>query len=332
MTTKKVRMELMSDTQGHVVTCASIASSFREAAMEDPAAAAEYFMLVTPIKNVAGEWNKSVGLEMSVQQLTDFFTGASVVSGSVGRKGGVVGLYNPWWDAILLLNINTNSETDFDNSPLKIIDYLFVSGEMFRGEDVKGAVKCLTVVPESDPLSVELWRVTAGTRRAFQEMFPVEDDSPRAWGRLAPVRERLEKSKDKDMERIQTRSALRLQHSVALLKNARDTGLASFITRLARKGSLYRLYKYFREPNSRVLLKSFSELPETIRKGFTPYCYFPTERATLYVLVNKDIPTLYVTVTLMKEIKAETSSMEWYYLTQADELLAAWNNRKEVAK
>ena len=141
-----------------------------------------------------------------------------------------------------------------------------------------------------------------------------------------------EESEDREMERIQTRSALRLQHSLALLKNARDTGLASFITRIARKGNIYRLYKYFREPNSRVFLKPFSELPEIARKGFTPYCYIPTEKATLYVLVNKDVPTLYVTVTLMKDIKAETSSFEWYYLTQADELLAAWNNRKEVAK
>ena len=52
----------------------------------------------------------------------------------------------------------------------------------------------------------------------------------------------------------------------------------------------------------------------------------------LYVLVNKDAPTLYITVSLMTDVKAETSSMEWYSLTLSDELLAAWNNRKEVAK
>lgn len=332
VTTRNVCGELMADTQGYVVTSASIASSFREAAMEDPSAAVEYFMLSNSSQNVISDWNTSLGLDMSVQQLTDFFTGASVMSGSTGAKISVVGLYNPWWDAILLLDINIDPITDFDNSPLKIVDFIFLSGEMFRGEEVKGAVKCLTVVPESDPLSVELWRVTAGTRKVFMEMFPVEDKSSRAWNRLAPMREKLNVDKDGDMARIQARSTLRLQHAVALLKNARDTGLASFITRLARKGNLYRLYKHFREPNSRVLLKSFSELPETIRKGFTPYCYVPTEKATLYVLVNKEIPTLYVTVSLMKDIKAETSGFEWYYLTQADELLAAWNNRKEVAK
>ena len=322
----KVEKMLTADAQSYVVTCASIASSFRESAMTDPENAVQYFMAT----NIVSKWRDTLGVDMSVQQLTDFFVGATTLSGPAGRKGGVVGLYNPWWDAILMLNIDIDSSAGFDDAPLKIGDYAFLSGETFRGEKDDGMVKCVTVVPEADPFSVELWRVTVGTRKAFETMFPVEDKSSRVWGRLSPMRQSL--NKNREMERIQARSALRLQHSVALLKNARDTGLASSITHLARKGNLYRLYTHFREPNSRVLLKSFSELPEVTRKGFIPYCYIPTERATLYVLVNKDIPTLFVTVTLMKDIKAATSSFEWYYLTQADELLAAWNNRKEVAK
>lgn len=323
-----VSKALTADAQSHVVTCASIASSFRTSAMENPMEAVDYFL----DDKVKARWNGKIASEMSVQQLTDFFTAASTLSGPADRRAGMVGLYNPWWDAILLLNITSNATADFDNAPLKISDYVFLSGETFRGEKADGVTRCVTVVPESDPLSVELWRVTSGTRKKFMEMFPVEGQGGRSWSKLAKLRLELSEGEGKEMERIQTRSALRLQHSLALLKNARDTGLASFITRLARKGNLYRLYKHFREPNSRVLLKPFSELPEITRKGFTPYCYVPTERATLYVLVNKDMPTLYVTVTLMKDIKAETSSFEWYYLTQADELLAAWNNRKEVAK
>ena len=48
------------------------------------------------------------------------------------------------------------------------------------------------------------------------------------------------------------------------------------------------------------------------------------------MLVNTKVPRLYVTVSLMKEITAKTSSMEWYDLLQTDELLSAWNGRKEV--
>ena len=51
---------------------------------------------------------------------------------------------------------------------------------------------------------------------------------------------------------------------------------------------------------------------------------------SLYVLVNTKVPRLYVTVSLMKEVTAKTSSMEWYDLLQTDELLSAWNGRKEV--
>ena len=329
MSPSSVSKELTADAQSRVVTCASIASSFREAAMEEPAAAIDYFM----DDKAKSRWNVKIATEMSVQQLTDFFTAASTLSGPADKRAGVVGLYNPWWDALLLLKITSNPGANFDDAPLKISDYVFLSGETFRGEKADGVTRCVTVVPEADPLSVELWRVTSGTRRKFAEMFPAEGEVGSAVKRLSEFCLSLDdESKGKEMERIQTRSALRLQHAVSLLKNSRDTGLASFITRLARKGNLYRLYEHFREPNSRPLLKPFSELPETMRKGFTPYCYIPTERATLYVLVNKDMPTLYVTVTLMKDIKAETSSFEWYYLSQADELLAAWNSRKEVAK
>ena len=323
---KDVSALFTADKQTQVVGCASVVSSFREMAMQDPSAAVGYFMS----DDAASRWNKTLKIDMSIQQITDFFTGASVLSGGVGKKGCVVGLYNPWWDAILILNMASESDADFDSSPFKITDFALLSGETFRGEMDEEDVRCRTVVPDEDPLSVELWRVTSRTQRTFSDKFSLEKDNTIARGRLAKLR--LNMDKEKEMERLQTRSALRLQHSLSLLRNARDTGLASFITRLARKGSLFRLYTYFREPNSRPLLKTFSELPESARKGFTPYCYIPTDRATLYVLVNKDIPTLYVTVTLMKDIKSETSSFEWYYLTQADELLAAWNNRKEVAK
>ena len=326
MMPRKVTEVLTADAQSQVVACAGVVSSFREAAMLDPAGAVGYFMGT----DAASKWKATLSADMSVQQLTDFFTGAAVLSGTAGKNGGVVGLYNPWWDAILFLNVVADTAANFDGAPFRVDDFAFFSGETFRGEIDETGVRCVTVVPEEDPLSVELWRVTVGTRKAFTAMFPVEKEAGRAWGRLAKMR--LNMDKEREMERLQTRSVLRLQHSVALLKNAKDTGVASFLTRLARKGSLFRLYTYFREPNSRVLLKSFSELPEIARKGFTPYSYIPTEKATLYVLVNKDMPTLYVTVTLMKDIKAETSSFEWYYLTQADELLDAWNNRKEVAK
>ena len=323
---KSLTAAIVGDSRDRVVACGSVVASFRESAIEAPAAAADYYMDAT----AKSKWNSDVASKMIVQQLTDFFTGASALSGPADGKTAVVALYNPWWDAILVLDMRAPSTTDLENAPFKVFDFAFLSGETFRGETPPEIPSCRTVVPEGDPLSVELWRVTSATKKAFETMFPLEGDVRQARGRFADMRGSVDKGSE--MSRIQCRSALRMQHSVALLKNAKDTGTAALLTRLARAGSHYRLCTYFKADVSRPLLKTFSELPAEVRKGFLPYCYIPTERATLYVLVNKDAPTLYITVSLMKDVKAETSSMEWYSLTLSDELLAAWNNRKEVAK
>lgn len=323
---KSTMNEIAGDAKSRVVVCGSVVASFREAAMDDPAAAVQYFM----DKEAQDDWNAFVATEMIVQQQTDFFMGAAELSGPADKKGAIAALYNPWWDAILVLDMRVQETSDFESAPLKVSKFAFLSGETFRGEPVKGVPSCRTVVPEDDPLSVELWRVTSATRKMFESKFPLEGNARRVRAGFADIQGNADK--EKEMSIIQCRSALRMQHTVALLKNARATGTAALLTRLARSGSHFRLCTYFKMPVSRPLLKTFSELPKEARKGFLPYCYIPTEKASLYVLVNKDAPTLYISVSLMKDVKAETSSMEWYSLTQSDELLAAWNNRKEVAK
>ena len=322
---------MMSGVNEKTTFFASIASSFRESGMEDPGAAIQFYFA----ESARAAWKVSVEDILAVQQLTDFFTGAMMLSGPVRQQDGIVGLYNPWWDGILLLQIKKEDKL-MEGQPIgKIAKFRFVSGEAFRGEELPDDVDCRTVVPEKNPLSPELWRVTAGTRQKFEEYFPIGDQSGIGWGtKGTKLIKRLEDDsiKGKDRDRLIVRSALRLQHSVALLKNNRDTGIAAVLTRLARNGNVYQLYQHFREKNSRPLLQSFAKIPEMFRKDFTPYCYVPTESGTLYVLVNKKVPRLYVTVSLLPQPTAVTSSMEWFDLIQADELLAAWNNRKEVAK
>lgn len=322
---------MMSGAKEKTTFYASIASSFRESAMENPGAAVQFYFADA----TRSTWKVSVEDVFAAQQLTDFFTGAMMLSGPVRQQDGVVGLYNPWWDGILLLQIKKEAKL-MEEQPLgRIVKFRFVSGEAFRGEDVSGDVDCRTVVPEKDPLSPELWRVTAGTRKKFEELFPLGDQTGIGWGaKGSQLIKQLEEDsiKDKDRERLIVRSALRLQHSVALLKNNRDSGIAAVLTRLARTGNVYQLYQHFREKNSRPLLQPFAKIPEMFRKDFTPYCYVPTKAGTLYVLVNKKVPRLYVTVSLQPEPSAATSSMEWFDLIQAEQLLSAWNNRKAVTK
>lgn len=317
--------ELLKDDAGKVMVYATAVSAFREAAMINPAKAIEQ----TFSESARSKWQLKIDPNMIVQQQTDFFMGGILLSGPVGSKESVVGLYNPWWDALLALKLRGVDPNDPSIARPQVIDFLLMSGETFRGEAVStNAVSCVTVVPEKDPLSVELWRVTARTRARFQEMFPL-DGTP-SWGKLAAISLKMDWSSELIV--LQARSLLRMQHSIALLNNARDTGIAAFLARLARRGTALQMHTYFGKKECRPLVNTFLEVPKIFRSGFIPYGYVPTETGTLYVLVNKETPRLYMTVTLDREIKAATSGMEWFDLSQSDELLAAWNNREGGAK
>lgn len=317
--------ELLKDDAGKVTVYATAVSAFREAAMIDPAKAIEQ----TFSESARSKWQMKIDPNMIVQQQTDFFMGGILLSGPVGSKESVVGLYNPWWDALLALKLRGADPSVPTLARPQVTDFLFMSGETFRGETIStNNVSCVTVVPEKDPLSVELWRVTARTRAHFQKIFPL--DGKPAWGKLAAVS--LKMDWPSELIVLQSRSLLRMQHSLALLKNARDTGIAAFLTRLARHGTTLQMHKYFGKKECRPLVNTFLEVPKVFRTGFIPYGYVPTETGTLYVLVNKETPRLYMTVTLDREIKASTSGMEWFDLSQADELLTAWNGRKDAAK
>ncbi len=321
----KMMLEKFASTQAERVTVlGGVASAFRESAIENPEGAVRFFFT----ESASQKWHGLIDADFAQQQQSDFFVGAISLSGSQNAGGGIVGLYNPWWDTILLLKLGATGGDDKVRSAIGVGEFLFVSGETFRGASAAASIETQTVVPEKDPLSVELWRVCSSTRHLFETYFPY--DSKPSWGKFGESL--LSRDMKREMERILTRSVLRLQHSVGLLKNSRAAGIAAVLTRLARNGNLYELYKHFRLKETRPLLQTFAELPEMFRKDFTPYCYIPTKEATLYVLVNKKVPRLYVTVSLLANPTAATSSMEWYDLAQCDELLAAWNNRKEVGK
>ena len=329
------------DAAARVGTYAALLGAFRDSFTDKPGEAAEYWFS----KEVRSEWSTEVSGEMIPQQVTDFFTGGIMLAGGSDRKGAVAGVYNPWWDAILLVQVSCRETksgeedniyrmvTALDGMPgaprAQVTEFYLLSGETFRGETDAGALPSVrTVVPEKDPLAVELWRVTAGTRKRFEELFPLEGEN--TWGEFAQIAAAVDKHRE--MERIQTRSAVRLRLTMEFLKNVREVGIAAQVAELIRHGSHYRLCDHFPEPASRPLLKTLADMPKVFRKDFTPYGHVATEEATLYVFVNVKVPRLFVTVTLPRDRKKTPPSLEWYDLLQSEQLLAAWNSRKEVAK
>lgn len=320
--------EFATNAQERVTVLASVAASLRESAIAAPTNAIAYYFS----EMARGNWKIKIDSEMIAQQQSDFFLGAIMLAGSQNEKGGIVGLYNPWWDGILLMQFDGNGkggENDAKHSSIQVSKYYLLSGETFRGEQPSKEIATKTVVPQTDPMSVELWRVCAGTRKAFLDKFPLAAspswDACRAM--LMGVNQRLE------MERLQTRSALRMQHYLGHLKNKKSVWIGAYLQNLLREGSDLKLRQHFQEEHTQVLLNSFRELPKEFRKDFFRYGCLPTKDGTLYVYINKKMPRLYATVTMLKTPPtAKTTSLEWYDLIQCDELLNAWNNRKEVAK
>lgn len=325
----RTMVEEMGFSDGDIETrtgsYAGLLSAFRDSAAEKPKEAAEYWFA----QDARLKWNNRVAANTTPMQLADFFTGGIMLSGGSARTGVVAGIYNPWWDAVLLLKMNVSESGSANGPQAQINDFHFFSGETFRGEKVAGVPASIrTVVPEGDPLSVELWRVTSGTRRRFEELFPLERRP--SWGKAAALIKNLDVQQE--MERIQTRAGVRLKFMLTFLKNTHEVGVAAQIAELIRHGSHYRLCDHFREPTSRPLLKTLSEMPEMFRKDFIPYGRVATAEGTLYVFVNPKVPRLFATATLPRDRNKTPPSLEWYDLLQSDELLAAWNNRKEVAK
>ena len=104
--------------------------------------------------------------EIPPEQLTDFFAGANVLVGPVSRNpqtpawSGVIGLYNPWWDALFVLRMNDN---------LRIDRLAFYGGEAFRGEASGRTSATSTVVPVEEPLSRTLLRAQTKVVARFRE-------------------------------------------------------------------------------------------------------------------------------------------------------------------
>ena len=139
------------------------------------------------------------------ERLRDFFIGAGIQVGPSDTDGCVCAMYNPWWDAVLLLELSGEPRPGKGIGKQARVDKLkLVGGEVFRGEAAGGRPSVLTVVPDKDPLSVEIWRVEARTLARFRELCPLDGRVrfPRGFGAEAGTL---------GWEAVQARSALRIK-------------------------------------------------------------------------------------------------------------------------
>lgn len=312
--------ELFQETEGRVLIATQAVGTFRERAADHPNEAVAAFF----DESAATKWRTRVCAEFQSLALCDFFRGGILISGPEADRSAIVGIYNPWWDAILLLKGGLDDKKGYHAR-----EFHLLSGETFRDERTE-ELRAVTVIPEARPLSLELWTVTAGTKRRFEALFP--SGGRVSWGQLSSVL--LSMDAEREFRRLAYRSGLRLQQMLAIAKNAKGLAVGRHVAKMAREGSLFQLYTYFREPNSRKLLSSFVKVPEMFRRDFSLYGYVPTQEGTLYVVVNRKFPRFYVTATVPADVPKTPASFEWFDLARAEEMLAIHDSvkGKEVAK
>lgn len=316
--------ELNGDAEGRTLLYAGIVTAFREVASDKPKAAVDFYFS----DKAKQKWDLDIAPELDAIALADFFTAGILLSGPQDKSAGIVGVYNPWWDAILLLKLSPKVKGAEQSPHVEVVDFHLFSGETFREEPVEKdetAIRRVTVVPENDPISAEVWRVTSATRKRFEATLPLEGTV--TFSRLNKMI--VNRDRKREMDRIAVRAGLRLKLTMQLLKNGKAMGHAMLVKKMTRDGNVLQLYSFFKEPGSRDMLRTFSEVPEMFRKDFEVYGYVPTKAAALYVAVNKKMPRLYVTATIPADVPKTPASFEWYDLTQADALLDAWNSRAE---
>lgn len=346
-----VRKEDIRATQGAVHL--AFAGALRNAAVtnsflfarEDPeiepnfaAAARGFFTGMT-----WNQWTKDVAVEFSDEQITDFFAGAVVLLGPIGADGSVFAYFNPWWDALLVVQTTISEGKSIPEpgkasniGPLAVKRFEWLSGETFRGETPSDSPSLRTVVPDSDPLSVEIWRVQRATLAKFDSVYGADPAGKVAFhGKQIGADDGLDRAAE--FSRIQVRAGTRLKLLSLQMKNEEALGVAIRVCDLLRSASVVMFKRHFTDPAHEFFCETFTKLNRrAFRSGFVPYGYVPTAEGALYVFVNANLPRLYATVSMPAGlVDGETEKpavFEWYDLDQASELLAAWEAEQAAEK
>lgn len=307
--------------------------AFRTCGMETPEKLPKLFLELG--STAAREWEAVVEPNFLPETQADFMKGAIPLAGPFSDRKMVMGFYNPHWNAILLVQVSgewpkTEEEVDRARMP-KVSNLLFMSGEAFCGERPEEP-DFTTVIPggagheghSGEPLSPGLWRAQAKVMRRFNALYPAErDDDPRFRdGEL------LGYDKDRDMEMLIARVAVRLKCLQGMDEDPEALAIAHRMQQVLQFGSRMQMKRYFENPLHDTFVTTFARLPREMKSGFVAYGCVATAQGRLFVLVNKDYPRLYATVTVpagrLETAEAGDVDFEWFDLDQAEALLAVW--------
>lgn len=253
---------------------------------------------------------------------SDFFAGATVLMGALTKERSVVGFYNPWTDALLLGALRMQGE----GQPA-LDDFLFVTGESFRGAPLLKGEALLALYKPERPLMIELATRYAKTSKMFEKCYPLHGEAPL----LAPDLKACMHPPELEWAYILARQAYRMTMFAALTqKESRPLYLQLGNLLRGLDGDMKTLGSVVSEQQRPAALDAVKQLPLALRKHLAPHYVVQAKDGAVLCLVNPEFPRWVVIANYKGAITAESkASIEAFDLETSKGLLALLKGGKQ---
>ena len=287
-------------------------TEFHRMAMGEPEVAAETFCENRCFRR----WKQRME-PLKKAQLVDFFVGAMEITGSYDKTSAVSALYNPFWDTILLLELNL-PETGGKGAVTK---FAMLSGETFRGE--KPSKYPIKTVVAKNSLFMELATVFSKTAAHFDKTFPQK--APPSLGEFALA------SLDDELKLIASRAAMRLIFMGRMLKNKEHAKIMKSMQIILQHGDRDDFRELFTGPRDDDHIRTIMALPDDVREQFVIYSYYELKGVAVFAYIPLFMPRLIAFVKVPKE-KSASPTLEIHDLNDSAAIGEAVNKMKGDGK
>ena len=235
----------------------------------------------------------------------DFFTGAILLPGAAEADHAISGLYNPWWDALLLVELRPNQERE-----PRIVELELTSGEMLRDDKSAGDGIETVFGLESHPVTNWMGLMSRSVK-AF-------DDKYSETSCLAKYPLLNMKTDETALTQIQYRTVWRLAQLDLLLKNhgVREEMLG--LVSLLRTATAEQFATLFPGEAAREYFALLEKLGPQFRQSITAYGYWGKEEERQYCFVCADNPRI---VLMVYVHVGRGGDFEWFDLSESEKYL-----------
>lgn len=208
--------------------------------------------------------------------LPDFFRVAYAYNGSVSGDAFCFGLYNPFYDHVLICRAKGLDSPD-------IVDFKLVSGAALRGDTSIPKYPPAIGVDPADEYFPILLKTAGDFLSAFNKSF-VGRSPDAAFDSVSAIDEA-------GVKRLLDIAAFRTAQAVKMAGNESAYGLATLATMAFREEKLQNQPFLDSDAETRATAKTISGLSQEMRRAFRTIGYFEADGEKCVVFYNREMPT-----------------------------------------